>query len=158
MRSTPTPTPTRQARVPAPIVAKQRGLATAIPTRGLSAAKKQETDNAKKEVEVHLGSQVGKRVISPASSANPLSVPANTEPTRRRTHAPISDKAYRISDRTEKYQYKAKQKREEEEKKVAKKEKKKAAKEKKTQGNARRGSKREKVSEEQVQKKRARFE
>jgi hypothetical protein len=143
---------------------KQRQLETDIPNQPgkLSAAKKQETDNARIEVEANLGPQVGKRVISPALAASPLSVPANTVPTQRRTRQPIGRKLDDISDRAAKYQYRAKQRREEEEKTAAKKalktEKKKATKEKKAEGKARRGSKREKVSEDQVQTKRARFE
>jgi hypothetical protein len=157
-----TSTPTRQARVRAPIVQKQRQLATDIPNRSLSAAKKQETYNAEIQVKAHLGPQVGKRVISPALPASPLSVPANTAPTQRRTRQPIGRKLDDISDRAAKYQDRAKQQREEEEKKAAKKavktEKKKAAKEKKAEGKARRGSKREMVSEEQVRTKRAKLE
>jgi hypothetical protein len=158
-----TSTPTRQARVPAPIVQKQRHLATDIPNRSLSAAKKQETYNAEIQVKAHLGPQVGKRVISPALPASPLPVPVHTAPTRQRTtRQPILNKFDDISEKAAKYQYKAKQKREEEEKKAAKKavekEKKKAAKEKKTEGKARRGSKREMVSEEQVRTKRAKLE
>jgi len=154
----PRSTPTRQAPIERPTLREQRQLATE-----LSVAKKQETDKAKIEVEARLGPQVGKRVISPVLPASPLPVPAYTAPTRQRTtRQPILNKFDEISDKTAKYQYKAKQKREEEEKKAAKKavekEKKKAAKEKKTQEKARRGSKREMVSEEQVRTKRAKFE
>jgi hypothetical protein len=164
--STRTPPPTRpQTRVEGPLMRTvNKKVSPGDSPRKLTLSEHTEATkrDAKSTVETLLGPQVGKRVISPALRASPLSVPANTEPTRRRARAPILDKSYALSERAEKHLDKMRQKREEAEKKAvkkqAKKERKKAAKEKKPQGKVRRGSKREKVSEEQVQRKRARFE
>ncbi|WP_457336358.1 hypothetical protein [Rhizobacter sp. P5_C2] len=108
-----------------------------------------------------LGPQGCERLVSPA-------LPATPTPARVPLHGGRAGRgggvgrAYKFAEKQEALELKAKRQRNVEAQKVAKKkakkDEKKAAKEKKAEGKARRGSKREKVSEEQVQKKRARFE